>query len=542
LPLILASVHFEPGPDAVPLGAACVASALKAAFPQISVRLVESFIADGAGALVEKILLAGGRNAVGFSLYCWNRSICVEAAAVIRTRCPGVFLFCGGPEAKALPAGLSVDEGGPFDAVIPGEGERAAVELLGRRLFGEAAGSPGFTGAAAGSDDLATLPSPWLDNTLDPAEREGILWELARGCPYACAYCFESKGLPALGSHRVRYVPEERLRQEVKLFARSAAAGGKYIFVLDPTFNTNNKRALGILAMIEEEAGALSTIHWHFEVRAELLTGEQARQFARLGASLQIGLQTANREVAVRINRGFDPRLFARKIGLLNREGLSFGLDLIYGLPEDSLDGYKRSLDYALSLYPNNLDLFRLALLPGTVLADKAAAFGLEAESAAPYLVRATPAFPREDLDRAEALSGGTDLFYNEGRAVAWFNQALRPLRIRSSVFLEEFTAWAGEQGALGKKKGAVDAEKLQLAFLEKLYARKKKEKLLPALRDIVRYHGAWGRALAEGAVTDIDFTYHPDDILGTAMDLERFVGTVRPRPTRIHVGLDREP
>jgi radical SAM superfamily enzyme YgiQ (UPF0313 family) len=518
----------------------------------MDVRLVETFVADGAALLAKKILEAiddGGvakglaeglakgpaqdpaaDRAVGFSLYSWNRSICVEAAAIIRERHPGVFLFCGGPDAGAV-------SGGPFDKVIRGEGEQAAAALLGRRFFGRtvAADNPEVFA------DLASLPSPWLDGTLDPADRPGILWELTRGCPYACAYCFESKG-------RVRYIPEERLRKELKVFAQSVPASsvGKYVFILDPTFNTDNKRALRILDLIEEEATDLP-IHWHFEARAELLTREQAKRFARLEASLQIGLQSSNPEVAARIGRGFDPKVFTKKIGLLNQEGVSFGLDLIYGLPGDNLAGYKRSLDYSLSLYPDNLDLFHLALLPGTALADRAAEFGLNADSDAPYLVRGTPDFPEADLEHAEKLSWGAGLFYNTGRAVAWFNQALHPLRMRPSVFLEEFAAWAVESLAGQLNAGdaledlsSKDAEKLQLAFLEKLYTRKKKVKLLPALRDIVTYHGAWGRALVEGLTTELHFNYDPRLVLSEeALDLERFVEMARPKPTRVQVSAE---
>jgi coproporphyrinogen III oxidase-like Fe-S oxidoreductase len=121
--------------------------------------------------------------------------------------------------------------------------------------------------------------------------------------------------------------------------------------VLDPTFNANKERARRLLALIEEKA---CDIHWHFEVRAESLDRDLARRFAELGASLQIGLQTARPEVAAKIGRPLDRGLFASKIGLLNEEGAVFGLDLIYGLPGDDPDGFRSSLDFALSLYPNN--------------------------------------------------------------------------------------------------------------------------------------------------------------------------------------------
>jgi radical SAM superfamily enzyme YgiQ (UPF0313 family) len=271
--------------------------------------------------------------------------------------------------------------------------------------------------------------------------------------------------------------------------------------------------------------------HWHFEVRGELLTREQARSFAALEASLQIGLQTADPKVAALIGRSFTKGPFASRIGLLNEEGAVFGLDLIYGLPGDSLDGYRRSLDFALSLYPNSLDMFRLAVLPGTALFDKAAEYGLASDRDAPYTVRSTPDFPADDMDKAEALSHAADLFYNRGRAVAWFNQALGPLRIKTSAFLEGFGGFAGS-GAAGK-----GIEEAQLAWLERSYRKAKKEAALPALRDLVRFHGAWGRALAEGAATDLVFSYHPDELLGEqALDLEAFAASARRQSVRVRV------
>jgi hypothetical protein len=216
---------------------------------------------------------------------------------------------------------------------------------------------------------------------------------------------------------------------------------------------------------------------------------------------------------------------------VLNEEGAVFGLDLIYGLPGDSLAGYRRSLDFALSLYPNSLDMFRLAILPGTSLFDRAAEYGLLADSEAPYLVRSTPDFSAGDLENAERLSQAADLFYNRGRAVAWFNHVLKPLRIKPSNFLESFAAYTKTAGAVSS------IEKLQLVFLEERYRKAKKDTLLPAVRDLVRFHGAWGRALAEGTSTEINFTYHPDDVLGEcALDLETFAAQVTPRSVKARV------
>ncbi|GHU81881.1 B12-binding domain-containing radical SAM protein [Spirochaetia bacterium] len=572
---MLASVHLEEGPEAVPLGAACIASALKEAFPGITVSLVESFAADGVEGLLKKTR-APAVEAVGFSLYNWNRAIITEAAKRLRAERPELFLFCGGPEATALPGGLLRSQEGAFDALISGEGEEAAVRLVGARFFKAPAAEPVPSAlVSAGLDETQPapspkrlLPSPWLDGTLKAGDRQGILWELARGCPYRCAYCYESKGA---GEPGVRYFPEDRVRKELRLFLQGKVsydavppAGGAvnnipigkgsegtYVFVLDPTFNSDKDRALRILDMIIRETDEHtperdSGIHWHFEVRGELLNREQVRRFARLGASLQIGLQTANPKVSALINRDLNRGLFESRIQMLNEEGVSFGLDLIYGLPGDTLAGYRKSLDFAFSLYPDNLDLFRLSVLPGTLLRDRAEELGLRANSEAPYDVISTPEFSAHDLDRAETLSLAADFFYNKGRAVAWFNQVLYPLGpqgMRAAVFLEGFAKFLARRDhrtqpfAFREQRFSGDVEKAQLAYLDRVYTMAKKSSLLPAVYDVVRFHGAWGRALAEGFSTDVEFHYDPDAILSEdAMDIEDFVASARQTPSKIRV------
>jgi hypothetical protein len=80
--------------------------------------------------------------------------------------------------------------------------------------------------------------------------------------------------------------------------------------------------------------------------------------------------------------------------------------------------------------------------------------------------------------------------------------------------------------------------EKVQLQFLEACYREAKKTHLIPALRDLVRYHGAWGRALAEGKKTKLSFTYDSGMILGTAVfDIEKFAASARPSPGQLVVG-----
>jgi radical SAM superfamily enzyme YgiQ (UPF0313 family) len=522
-PIVLAALHFEKCPEAVPLGAASVAAGLKAA--GFSVVLAEGYTAEGPGPLVKKIL-SFNPGAVGFSIYSWNRSVMLEAARRIRLHKPELFLFCGGPEATARPDALSLKQNGPFDAVIKGEGEEEAVRILGERFHGDWITPPQSVNFVPFGADLSSLPSPYLEGVLEPGD--GALWELTRGCPYACAYCFESRG-----DRRVRRFSEERLQKELNLLVSKKVP---YVFVLDPTFNSDNERAIHFLDMIAGECRCnpdAAGIHWHFEARAELVTRAQARRFADLGASLQIGLQTSNPEVSAKIGRVLDIKRYCSRIDILNQEGVNFGLDLIYGLPDDTLSGYRRSLDFAVSLSPNNLDLFRLSVLPGTCLWDWGEQLGLKWNSNDPYELIETSTFTASDLEMAEKISVAADIFYNRGRAVAWFNQVLGPLRMKASVFFEKFAVNTGDLN----KKDTLEIEKVQLGFLENQYLHKKKAELIPAVKDLVQYHGAWGRALAEGKTTEVFLNYDPDLILGeAALDLEAFVSSVKKQPQKIEV------
>ncbi len=545
----IVSLAIESSAESLPLGAASVVAALRA-HPRLGA-WIDAFILEGkeggdAASLAHSIRESRAEW-VGFSVYSWNRAMVLEAARAFRRERPEALLFAGGPEATADPSGVLSE--GDLDFVVAGEGESACAKLLSLILESSSpreaiAGLGAMSGIETRSsvtggrrapiEDPGLLPSPWLaiaplrKAVLDPAAREGLLWELARGCPFRCAYCYESKGEAG-----VRRFPMQRIEAELELFVKAKVG---QVFVLDPTFNADRERAARLLGLFARRAPG---VRWKFEVRAELLDRALARAFAALDCSLQIGLQSARSEVLEAIGRRIDREDFSRKIALLNAEGLTFGLDLIYGLPRDTLSGFRESLDYAIGLLPNHLDIFRLSVLPGTELADRMAEHGLVAEKAAPYLLRSTPSFPSEALDRAESLAQACDLFYTRGRAVAWFLAALKPLRLGPSAFFEDFGAWKaagrtrlGNSGSEGEPSSA-GIESMQLGYLGERYQKKGLDALLPALADLVHFHGAWGRALAEGSRTRVELSYDPDEVLGPeALDLARFVRRARKRPS----------
>lgn len=486
--LHLVTLHVRRSPQSVPLAAAFLQASVAGYFP--AAEAVKVTVADYlCGTAVETMvaeITATQADLVGFSLYVWNRDEVASLVQLLRSASSAVILLGGGPEVTADPAGVM--HSAPFDYLVVGEGEGTLVELLRRLLHDLPLNDlPGLLSRQGGDIPpvlplcLDDLPSPWLVGGLDTYIPSGVLWQLARGCPFACDFCYDG-----MGSRSVRRFSLERVAAELDYLVKH---GVRQVFVLDSTFNQDLKRAKIILKMIREKA---PQVHFHFEIRYEFLDAESAQLFAEISCSLQIGLQSASSEVLGAVGRAFDSKTFVRKIGLLNRLGLTFGFDLIYGLPGDSWTEFRKSLDFALSQYPNQLDIFPLALLPGTPLAGRAAALQLRHLPSPPYTLLDSPSFSARDLAKARRLASACDIFYSRGKAVAWFNCVVTALKLAPSALLQAFSDWIWKE--LGcEPDPADDADELiwswQRRFLAEIFSRQHVERLLPMALDLVDYH-----------------------------------------------------
>jgi radical SAM superfamily enzyme YgiQ (UPF0313 family) len=496
--IVLAAIHPYPSPQALPLANAFLKAYLGSEANlagKVAVELCDFFVGHTIDNSLSTIL-AQRPDAVGISIYLWNREMACELALALRRAKPNLVIFAGGPEPTADPDGLLQDS--VFDFLILGEGELPFVEAIsalscGERVTGIKGIASMVSGKVSGSRSrpvrsLDRIPSPYLNGIIDPQGYDGVLWQISRGCDFACDYCFDSQGMRG-----VRRFSMERIRAELDFFAKKGVA---QVFVVDSTFNQDMKRAKEILRLIERRA---PHIHFHFEVRSEFLDTEMAHLFARISCSLQIGLQSMHTQVLKSVSRAFNADQFSRKVGLLNESGAIFGFDLIYGLPNDTLDGFFASMDFALRLYPNHLDIFPLAVLPGTTLAAKADTLGLRHLKAPPYTLQDSPCFTTSAMEEATAAALACDVFYSRGKAVAWFNSIISPLKLSPSSLLREFGRWLKSSKGEGvTEKGLSDQEiwRLQRDFIINLYTGKKLCRLLPAALDLIDYHWHFAAAL----------------------------------------------
>ncbi len=489
--ILIATLHVRPSAQAVPLAAGCLKACLPSELQQ-QTKLIDLFPDDDTATLCRR-LLDHNPEIIAFSLYVWNRLQIVELAQILREQQPDITLLAGGPEASA--DSLNVIRDGLFDGIIRGEGEVSFAQLISHLTnsqdippisgFIPADMRGGNLPAAAVCANLSALSSPWLTGQIELVKDGGVLWEVARGCQFNCAFCYDAKG-----HQGVRPLPTERLKEELKLFAKKQVA---QIWILDSTFNAPPERGKQLLQMILEIA---PQIHYHIEAKADFLDSETIELLAQLSCSVQIGLQSATAQVLKPLHRNLNPRQMEQQLREMSLAGITFGLDLIYGLPGDDHHGLQKSLDFTLRQQPNQLDIFPLSVLPGTELFDRQIEFGIRGELQPPYRLLENSSYSASDLEKSQFLAAATEIFYNRGRAVGFFMPLCNTLHQSPSSFLQQFGDWLKNDKQLPLQK-ILDTDNwrpaailpLQVEFVARQLLKTNKKKLIKVAEDLISFH-----------------------------------------------------
>jgi len=413
--IVFVSIHIEKSPPAFPLAASILQTAVEESPGLKNCKAdTREFYMLSTPSEIAGELTRSKASVFGFSVYTWNASSVIETVRLMKKQNPDLQFIAGGPQVTAVPDEFR--KTGLFNLIVEGEGEAAVPAWLQNQEQTEPA-----------IFDFEKSSSPY-QRLLSEKKYKGLLWEVSRGCPYNCAFCYESRG-----SKSIKEIPQQRQILELKLFREKEI---EKIWVLDPTFNHNKKHAEDVLQRIikyNPEA------HYTFEIRAELMNEPLCSQFSELSASLQIGLQSTDKQVLKSVNRSLDAGKFLQKCRMMSSWGLTYGIDLIYGLPFDTIKKFLKSVDYAVDAGPNNIDIFPLSVLPGTELANKIEEWELNNEGFPSYTVTGNSHFPAADLKRAAEITHGCNELYNKEQAFPWFRTVLKALKVPASVLFEKY-------------------------------------------------------------------------------------------------------
>lgn len=182
-----------------PLGLERVAQAVRQAGHEV--RLLDLQVSGPAG--YGAFLRRWRPEAVGFSLnYLANVPEVVDLTVATKQLLPDSFVFVGGHTASFIPTELLAHSGGAIDAVVRGEGESTAPQLLQEVPGGRLEQVPGVVTVHGSGPVPALLAESDLERwrpARDLLERRhryfiGVLdpcasIEFTRGCPHHCSFC-----------------------------------------------------------------------------------------------------------------------------------------------------------------------------------------------------------------------------------------------------------------------------------------------------------------------------------------------------------------
>jgi hypothetical protein len=365
----------------VPLGAAWLKQAARG-MADVRVEIVPQSMAAylGDAALIQTLL--GYRpDIIGFTVYSWNAQRSLYFAQQLKAHYRPKIIF-GGPEITADSAWTCSRH---VDFFVFGEGESIFLQLLQDASLWAKKAAGGSTG-----DAFTTSSSPYLSHYLEPEIENVMLLETQRGCPYRCGYCFYNKSRARLAVANDTKV--------IEAIQWAVSHGIAELYLLDPSLNARPhlRRLLKKIIALNQNGNLAITS----EIRAEMINAELADLFADAGFnSFEIGLQSTNPSALTIMNRPTDLKRFVRGAWLLKEREILPRVDLIAGLPGDDLEHFAGSVDFvAQNGLQDDVQIFPLAVLPGTDFRARHRELGLRFESAPPYYIIETPTFSREDL------------------------------------------------------------------------------------------------------------------------------------------------
>lgn len=418
---------------------------------------------------------------IGFSCYIWNYEYIKKISGSLRRILPNAFILLGGPEVSYHCERALTECRANY--CISGEGE----VLFTRLLEGIIAGHPpkdAILGHGYGDNTVSLDDIPFIYHDMADYQNRIIYYESSRGCPFRCSYCLSSiKGHDA----PVRYLPMERVKSDLRFFLENKVRQVKFV---DRTFNCDKARALEMIEFIKEHDNGIT--NFHFEVAAELLDDAliSSLQRARFELfQLEIGVQSTNPPTLRAIHRFTAPDKLQTIITRLQKnKNIHLHLDLIAGLPYESVTEFSSSFNFVYSLKPQQFQLGFLKVLAGSEMEQKAEQYGIVYADYPPYEVLFTRDLPYDQVQRLKMVEHVLELYYNSGR----FEKSMQ--------FMEQFYAETNrtafnlydDLGAYFVQNGYAERSQNQISLYNILHdfllAQKPKKTKLLWFNDCVRY------------------------------------------------------
>jgi anaerobic magnesium-protoporphyrin IX monomethyl ester cyclase len=348
-----------------PMNLAYIASYLRKAIPRVEVKIFDGSIGED----IEQSLSVFQPQVVGVTATTPQAPSAYRLGDKIRSKWSNVLTVIGGVHASVMPNEASEH----FDIVIIGEGEKTFSQVVinfqnNTTQKGILQGEP--------LDNLDDIPSPafdlldmphYLENGIQlPTLKPPVLGMVtSRGCPYRCAFCWNS-----FRKTKVRYFSAERIVEEI-LFLKKTY-GVSQVYFLDDEFLINKER-IDRLSKLFKETGISEWFRWACSARATTLNVPLLKKAKAMGCVLvNIGLESGTERVLKYLKSGSSTVAINEKaLDIGAKAGMVMGGSFIFGTPTETLAEMNQTFQWIVA-HPN-LKFIGVSILtpyPGTNVWD----------------------------------------------------------------------------------------------------------------------------------------------------------------------------
>jgi radical SAM superfamily enzyme YgiQ (UPF0313 family) len=296
-------------------------------------------------------------------------------AALLKERAPGIVTVFGGAHACSVGVGL-LDRFPAIDYLVIGEGEQTFYELVAAGCHGvETIPGIGFRKDGVGTlsgvreliPDLDSLPFPAYHRlpqfpgrytlplfSFPTAPNTSII--SSRGCPYQCSYCDRS-----VFSRGFRFNSPEYIVEHLKMLNRDY--GIRHVFFYDDLFTTDRSRVARFCELKERERLAVT---YNCIARLEHVDAELLQLLKRSGCwQVNFGIESGDPELIRKHRKFYGLDEVQQKLLMVKKTGMRVKGLFMVGLPGENEASIRRTIDYALSLPLDEINVTKFTPFPG---------------------------------------------------------------------------------------------------------------------------------------------------------------------------------
>ena len=359
-----------------PVGVCSIAAFLETR--GLTTAIIDAYALPRTTAEIVARAVAFAPDVVGFSVTTSSFPDANDIATALRGARPDVPFVFGGVHVSALREEL-LRRFPVIDYGVVGEGEQTMTELL-EGGFAEPASVRGLVyregalvrASAPRTDllELDSLPFPAYERLegfpgayhlaiFNYGKAPGTSTVTSRGCPYSCSYCDRSVYQRSFRANSATYI-YEHMRYLKERF------GMRHVTFYDDLFSYDRKRIVEFCELLIAKPLRMT---FACDVRVNHIDEELVRLLARAGCyQVAFGIESGDPEVLKRHRR--DPRLDGvREVArVIRKAGIRTKGLFMMGLPGEDEPAIRRSLELALSLPLDEVNLAKFTPFPGAPL------------------------------------------------------------------------------------------------------------------------------------------------------------------------------